>query len=171
MTERYARQIRPTFVTKNSSGTAQLAQLLKCLVIATGGDHVALVGIDRHGDPTEVNDYVTMYVEKFPCEGKCWKELGDPPETDHVTIISPSLVVRVCTEFGCGSFFYLDTIDAPGIAGLPYEDQKAAMYSQAVWFKRLEQGEKLRNVTEKHRAHSRNYKRKHAKPTENYDDD
>lgn len=163
MSKHFGKWGRPVFVTKHSSGTSQLAQLLKCLVIASGGTHVALVGLDDSGDPVDVNDYVTMYVEKFPCEGNCWKDLGDPPLTDHLTIISPSLVARVCTEFGCGSFFYLDTIDAPAIAGLPYDLQKQAIYEQTPWFLRLRQWGDLKKATDAHRSRSRNYKRRKAK--------
>jgi hypothetical protein len=161
MTEYYGRIARPIFVTRRSSGTAQLAQLLKCVVRATNGERVAFVGLDRSGDPVEVNDYCTMFVDNFPCEGNCWKTQTEPPLTDHVTIMSPGLVASVCTEFGCGAFFYLDTIDAPQIAGMPYEDMKAAMLQAAVTHNRKDQNDAIGKRVKTHRKKARDYKREH----------
>lgn len=155
--EAYARHV---FVAKKSSGTAQLAQLLKAVIRSTNSDRVAFVGVDAEGEPTECNDYCTMYIEPFPCEGKCWRELGEPPLTEHVTIVTPSLVARVCTAFNCGAFFYVDTIDAPNVAGLPYDVQKGAAVDQAWWFKRVKQGVDLQKVVNKNRDYCREYMRK-----------
>lgn len=160
MTEFFGQMARPVFVTRHSPGTAQLAQLLKCIILSTRGEHIVLAGVDKDGEPTEVNDYCTMFVEKFPCEGNCWKGLGEPPLTDHVTIMSPSLVASVCTEFGCGAFFFNDSVHASEIAGMPYEDQKAAIVDTAFWFTRIRQNEHMGRKVRQHRKESREYKRK-----------
>lgn len=154
--EAYARHI---VVTKKSNGTAQLAQLLSAIIRSTNANRVAFVGLTDDGEPTEVNDYVTMYIEQFPCEGRCWKELGDPPLTEHVTIVMPSLVARVCTVFGCGSFFIVDTVDAPSVSRLPYNLQKDAAVDQAWWYKRVRQGVDLQKIVNRNRDYSRKYMR------------
>lgn len=164
--ETYARHI---VVTKKSNGTAQLAQLLKTIVRSTNSDRVVFVGVSADGEPTEVNDYVTMYVEQFPCEGKCWKELGEPPLTEHVTVVMPSLVARVCTNPGCGSFFYIDTIDAPNVAGLPYDVQKCAAVDQAWWYKRVRQGVELQSIVKENRDYHREYMRNRRTKPEDQD--
>lgn len=158
---------RHVFVTKKSSGTAQLSQLLKCICKATNGDRVAFVGVDKSGDPVEVNDYCTMYVEKYPCEGSCWTTQDEPPLTEHVTIITPSLVCRVCSGFNCGSFFYLDFIDAPRVLGLPYEDQKGAARDQDMWFKKKAQNRELETAVVRHRMKSKAGMRKSRLKNEN----
>lgn len=153
------RRFRHVFVTKHSPGTHQLAQLLKVIILTTQGNSVVFAGVDKDGEPTEVNDYCTMRLEQFPCEGKCWKDFGEPPITEHICIVSPGLVARVCCSPGCGAFFIVDTIDAPYVATLPYEVQKEASVNQAYWYNRVLQGKELRKEMVRKREYSKKYMR------------